>query len=132
MEMFEPLLPLWKHNSIDGMMIGTVDKIYLEFDEPFWPLEWKGCSILWRLEDLKEVRADPNGDWLEGSITLLPFHPLQPNVICGWIIGEEAQKMELKSDAELKAGIEKILQMFLKKWNIPAIKSMARWDTLIF
>lgn len=127
LNMFEPLLPLWKFNAIDGMMIGTVDKIYLEFDKPFWNDDWDGFSILWKLEHLKEVRADPiNGDWLEGLYGFYQANPHQPNVICGWIIGETARHMELKSDDDVKAGAEKILRMFLKHWNIPDAKTMVR------
>lgn len=127
LSMFDPLLPLWKYDSIDGMMIGTVDKIYLEFDKPFWNEDWNGFSILWKLEQLKEVRDDPiNGDWLEGLFGFYRFNPLQPNVLCGWIVGEKAQKMEQKSDADVKAGAEKILRMFLNKLDIPDAKIMIR------
>lgn len=127
LSLFDPLLPRWKFNSIDGMMIGTVDKIYLEFDKPFWNEDWDGFSILWKLQQLKEVQDDPiNGDWLEGVFGFYRFNPLQPNMICGWIIGEKAQNMEKKSDADVKAGAEKILRMFLKQWNIPDAKTMIR------
>lgn len=127
LSLFEPLLPLWKFDSIDGMMIGTVDKIYLEFDTPFWNENWNGFSILWKLKQLKEVREDPiNGDWLEGLLGFYRFNPLQPNVVCCWIIGEKAQKMEQKDDADVKAGVEKVLRMVLNKWNIPDAKTMVR------
>ncbi|XP_055297514.1 spermine oxidase-like [Sitodiplosis mosellana] len=127
LNMFEPLLPLWKIDSIEGMMIGALDKIYLEFDKPFWNEDWNGFSLLWKLEQLKEVQADPvNGDWLDGLFSFYRFNPLQPNVICGWIVGKRAQKMELKSDADVKAGAERVLRMFLKQWNIPDAKTMVR------
>lgn len=128
LSMFEPLLPRWKFDSIDGMMIGTLDKIYLEFEKPFWSEDWKGSSLLWKLDELKEVRADPvNGDWLEGLFTFYRFNRLQPNMICGWVVGEKAQKMELKSDADVKAGAEKVLRLFLKQWNIPDAKAIVRY-----
>ncbi|XP_031639336.1 spermine oxidase-like [Contarinia nasturtii] len=127
LSMFEPLLPLWKYNSIDGMMIGTVDKIFLEFDKPFWSENWEGFSCLWKLEQVKEVREDPvNGDWLEGISGFYPFNPLQPNVICGWITGKLACKMEEKSDVEVKNGAEKVLRMFLRHLDIPDAKKMVR------
>lgn len=127
LNMFEPLLPRWKCNSIDGMMIGTVDKIYLEFEKPFWNEDWEGFSMLWKLEQLKEVREDPvNGDWLEGISGFYTFNILQPNMICGWITGEMARKMEQKGDADVKAGVEKVLRMFLKQISIPDAKAMIR------
>lgn len=127
LKLFEPMLPPWKYEAIDGMMIGTVDKIYLEFEQPFWNADWEGFSTLWKLEQLKEVRDDPiNGDWLEGLHGFYPFNALQPNVICGWIVGPGplARKMEQKSDADAKA--EKVLRMFLKGTNIPDAKAMVR------
>ncbi|XP_031616985.1 spermine oxidase-like [Contarinia nasturtii] len=127
LSMFEPLLPRWKYNSIDGMMIGTVDKIYLEFDKPFWSENWEGFSCLWNLEQLKEVREDPvNGDWLEGINGFYPVNPLQPNLICGWVTGDFARKMEEKSDEDVKTGAEKILRQFLKHLNIPDATKMIR------
>lgn len=132
-DMFEPLLPLWKFNAIDGMTIGTADKIFLEFDKPFWPENWSGFSALWKTEQIKAVRADPvNGDWLEGLMGFYPFNRLQPNMICGWVGGSLAQKMEQKTDADVKAGVEKVLRMFLKQWNIPNAKAMIRYGFDIY
>lgn len=127
LSMFDPLLTQWKYNSIDGMMIGTVDKIYLEFDTPFWDEGWGGFSILWKLEQIKEVRDDPvNGDWLEGLMAFYRFNNYQPNVLCGWISGKLARKMEEKSDADVKSGAEKVIRMILKQWNVPEAKAMIR------
>lgn len=126
-ELFQPLLPLWKFNAIDGMTIGTADKIFLEFDRPFWPDNWPGFSCLWKIEQIKEVRKDPvNGDWLEGLMGFYPFNRLQPNMLCGWVVGSMAQKMEQKSDADVKAGVEKVLRMFLKNQHVPNVKAMVR------
>lgn len=127
LSLFEPLLPREKFDSIDGMMIGTVDKIFLEFEKPFWDEDWHGFSALWRLDELKELRDDPvNGDWLEGLMGFYPFNPLQPNILIGWLVGDLARKMEEKSDECVKAGAEKFLRLFLKQWIIPDAKSMVR------
>lgn len=127
LSMFEPLLPLSKFNNIDGLMFGTVDKIFLEFDEPFWSSDWGGFSLLWKLQQLKEVQGDAiNGDWLDGLVGCYAFNSLQPNVLCFWITGLKAVKMEQKSDADVKTGVEKVLRMFIKRWNIPDAKAMIR------
>lgn len=127
LSMFEPILPLWKCDCIDGLMIGTVDKILLEFEKPFWPNNWSGFSILWKLEQLKEIREDPvNGDWLEGLMGFYVNNPFQPNILAGWVTGRLAHKMEEKSDADVKAGVEKVLRMCLKEWNVPDVKNMVR------
>lgn len=131
LSMFEPLLPLTKCINIDGLMYGTVDKIYLEFERPFWSEDWGGFSILWKLEQLKELREDPvNGDWLEGLMGFFTFNTHQPNIICGWIAGAMAIQMEQKSDANVKAGCEKVLRMILKHMNVPSVKAMRRYDSI--
>lgn len=127
LQMFVPILSLSKHVNIDGLLFGTVDKIYLEFENPFWGADWAGFSILWKLQQLKEVRADPvNGDWLDGLLGCYAFNSQQPNVLCFWITGPKARKMEQKSDADVKTGVEKILRMFIKQWDIPNAKAMIR------
>lgn len=128
LSMFEPMLPLLKFINIEGLSFGTIDKIFVEFEKPFWGPDWSGFSILWKLEQLKEVREDPvNGDWLEGLYGCSTFNSLQANVLLFWISGHKAWKMEEKNDEDIKVGIEKILRMFLKQYNIPEIKAMIRY-----
>lgn len=128
LDLFEPMLSLTKFDAIDGMMIGTVDKIYLEFDKPFWSSDWPGFSALWNRKEIKEVREDAvNGDWLEGLMGFYPFNELQPNMLCGWVVGPLARIMEQKSDADVKAGVEKVLRLFLKDQNVPDAKAMIRY-----
>lgn len=111
--LFEPILPMSKINSIDGLGFGTVDKIFVEFVTPFWTENWLGVSFLWQPNELKEIRDDPvNGEWLEH---VMGFYPVsfQPNILLGWIAGLAAPKMEQVSDADFTVGIQRILKMFL-------------------
>lgn len=55
--MFTPELPAAKKNAIAGLAFGVVDKIYLEFKEPFWPKELQGISLLWTKEDSDAIRG---------------------------------------------------------------------------
>lgn len=124
--LFEPMLPYEKINTIDGLMFGTVDKIYVEFEAPFWPEGWEGMCLLWRPEEIKYIRDDPvNGSWLEG---LIGFYcvTFQPNILCGWITGPLARIMEQKSDEEVKTGVMKVIRMFLKSQNVPDPKALIR------
>lgn len=124
--LFEPLLSQEKINSINGMMIGTVDKIYLEFDKPFWNEDSNGWVFMWRRDEIKTMLDDPvNGDWLSGMHAFTPVNK-QPNIMCGWIIGPKARIMEQKNDADVKAGAEKCLRLFLKQYDIPDAKAMIR------
>lgn len=125
--MFEPLLPLTKFIAIDALAYGTLDKIYLTYEKLFWDTNWGGFTILWKLEQLKELREDPiNGEWLEGLVGFFTFNKYQPNMIECWISGDMAIKMEQIDDANVKIGAEKVLRMCLKQSNIPDATSMIR------
>lgn len=122
--LFDPLLPRWKIDCIDGLKIGTVNKIYLEYDKPFWDGVFPELCMLWRQEELKEIRNDPiNGEWLEA---IMGFYPVthQPKIIIAWIAGELARKMELVSDADVKNGAEKVLRLLVKKESDVTATSM--------
>lgn len=45
--LFKPLLPNDKLTSIHRMGFGTVDKIFLEFPEPFWDKDCEGIQFVW-------------------------------------------------------------------------------------
>lgn len=40
--LFKPELPAFKVNSIENIDFGTLNKIPLEFEQPFWPHDWQG------------------------------------------------------------------------------------------
>lgn len=128
LHLFEPILPTWKIAAIDGLMFGTVDKIYVEFENPFWLDPWNGFSMLWKAEQLKEIQKDPVVyDWLPGVVGFFPFNS-QPNMLCGWITGSMAQQMERKSDADIRNGVQRIFDMFLRHKTIPKITNIFRFE----
>lgn len=125
LSMFEPHLSAEKINSIEGLSIGTVDKIYLEFDEPFWTQDWQGFSLLWTAEALQMIRESCDTEWLEHVFGFYTVN-YQPNVLCGWITGPAARQMELNTDENVKNGATRLLRIFLKHWNVPDAKNMIR------
>lgn len=126
--LFDPILPHSKVRTIEGLSFGSVAKVYLEYEKPFWPADFKGHVFLWKHEQLKIVREDPvNGEWLEGLCGFFPVHR-QPNILIGWMTGPEARKMEYVSEADVKAGAEKVIGMFLKQWNPSSAKACVRYD----
>lgn len=126
-QLFKPILPSWKVHTIDGLMFGSVDKIYVEFEKPFWHEPWDGFSMLWKSEQLREIQTDPVVcDWLPHVVGFFQVSG-QPNVLCGWIIGPAAQQMENKSDADIRFGVETIFHMFLRDQSIPKIITIFRY-----
>lgn len=114
--MFNPSLPSKKLSAIEGLILGTVDKIYLEFEKPFWPNGWEGFSLLWNESDLVKVRQMEH-NWLEHvfGFYIVDF---QPNVLCGWISGPNARRMELTSDDDVRSGVTMLLKMFLRNFDV--------------
>lgn len=58
--LFTPNLPADKVKAIDNMGFGTLGKIFLEFDEPFWPAnddDWVGFILLWKDEEAKSLQG---------------------------------------------------------------------------
>lgn len=110
--MFSPELPQMKVNAIQGLGIGTVNKIFLEFEKPFWNPEWQGFSLLWEQDDMKEVQT--YASWLQDvfGFYIVDF---QPNILCGWISGHSARMMEMSSDDEVREGVMYLLKKFLKE-----------------
>lgn len=117
LSMFHPGLPRSKCNAIEALTLGTVDKIYLEFDSPFWPEDWPGFSLLWTHADRKAIRERDEDRWLED---VFGFYRVdyQPNILCGWISGESARQMEMLTEEEVYIGVVKLLRMFLKAMSV--------------
>ena len=66
--LFIPQLPEAKRKAIEGISFGTIGKIFLEFEKPFWPTDrsvWCGYSFLWTKSDLDDIRGTSK-EWLEG------------------------------------------------------------------
>ncbi|XP_030386506.1 spermine oxidase-like [Scaptodrosophila lebanonensis] len=114
--LFEPKLPVEKQRAIEGLAFGTVNKIFVEFPQPFWPEDWTGFTMLWREEDLQDIR-DTERAWLED---VFGFYRVsyQPNVLAGWIINANGRHMETLPEDEVLAGCTYLFRRFLH-WQIP-------------
>lgn len=115
--LFTPQLPALKKNAIQGLTIGTVDKMFLEFEKPFWSKDWQGLSLLWNKDDLDKIRASKNS-WMEDVFGFY-IVDYQPNALCGWISGKNARRMERCSDEEVVKVCTFLLRKFLKNDAIP-------------
>lgn len=128
--MFSPQLPKLKVNAIEGLAIGTVDKIFLEFDKPFWPDDWTGFSFIWNEKDSREIRATANA-WLEDVFGFY-IVDYQPNILCGWIGGPSARTMESLDDSRILDGCMWLFEKFLGAelpWTKPKNMKVSRWYT---
>ncbi|CAD7004408.1 peroxisomal N(1)-acetyl-spermine/spermidine oxidase [Ceratitis capitata] len=127
-KLFTPPLPNAKCRAIDGLKLGTVDKFFLEFKEPFAPANGTGFSLLWREEDLLALR-NSEYFWLEG---LFGFYCVsyQPRLLEGWIIGAYARHMETLTEAEvIKAVLWLFRKFFTNEAPTPVRFLRTRWHS---
>lgn len=122
---FIPELLAFKTNAIEGITLGTIDKIFIKFPVKWWPDDLKGFSLLWTEEDKHKLRKDfphgPNVDgrsWLEDvfGFYVIDSHP---NILLGWVVGKMARDVELLPDNVVIQGCMFLLRQFVgKKYKI--------------
>ncbi|KAL5280241.1 hypothetical protein ACFFRR_004298 [Megaselia abdita] len=110
---FTPSLPERKLKAIQGLGIGTVNKVFIHFEKRWWNEDWCGFSILWKKEDLEELRQS-KFFWLED---VFGFYAVkyQPNILSSWVTGSSAKYVETLSKSEQMEGIMFLMKKFLKR-----------------
>ncbi|KAF3708278.1 Peroxisomal N(1)-acetyl-spermine/spermidine oxidase [Channa argus] len=113
--LFHPPLPLQKLHSIQRLGFGTNNKIFVEFDSPWWDADCEVIYLLWEDEDvlLPEI-SDVQRSWIK---KLFGFTVLKPterygHVLCGWIAGHESEYMETLSEQEVTHTITQLIRQF--------------------
>ncbi|XP_021564436.1 spermine oxidase isoform X4 [Carlito syrichta] len=103
---FRPSLPTEKVAAIHRLGIGTTDKIFLEFEEPFWGPECNSLQFVWEDEAESRTLTYPPELWYRKICGFDVLYPPERygHVLSGWICGEEALVME-KCDDEAVAEI---------------------------
>ncbi|XP_074400616.1 peroxisomal N(1)-acetyl-spermine/spermidine oxidase isoform X4 [Zonotrichia albicollis] len=133
-EFFQPPLPERKAQAIRNLGFGTNNKIFLEFEQPFWEPEQQLLEVVWEDESpLEEPDADLEANWFK---KLIGFVVLQPpehhgHVLCGFIAGKESEHMETLSDAEVLSAMTHVLRTMTGNPDLPAPRSVlrSRWHS---
>lgn len=125
--LFTPHLPQYKLDSIDSLLFGTVDKIFLEYDRPFLNAEISEIMLLWDQNidsdaTNEEIENDPNYLKLNWFKKIYSFSKINDTLLLGWISGKEAEYMELLESGEIADKCTEILRKFLKDPYIPKPK----------
>lgn len=116
--LFEPRLPHYKLESIDRLLFGTVDKIFLEYDRPFLNKDISEVMLLWEPVDDTEGSVEKN--WYR---KIYSFSKVSETLLLGWISGKEAEYMETLSHNVVADICTDILRKFLKDPFVPKPKS---------
>ncbi|XP_008563042.1 PREDICTED: peroxisomal N(1)-acetyl-spermine/spermidine oxidase-like [Galeopterus variegatus] len=130
---FEPPLPTEKAEAIRKIGFGTNNKIFLEFEEPFWEPDCQFIQLVWEdtspLEDVTPVLQDSWFRKLIGFLVLPAFESV--HVLCGFIAGLESEFMETLSDEEVLLSLTHVLRRATGNPQLPAPKSVlrSRWHS---
>lgn len=126
-KLFEPALPEYKRDSIDHLLFGTVDKIYLEFERPFLNQDISEIMLLWE-NDLPEAESESSEQTKEFWYKkIYSFSKINDTLLLGWISGKEAEHMETLDDQTVSDKCTELLKKFLKDPCIPNPKRCVRY-----
>ncbi|KAM9848060.1 peroxisomal N(1)-acetyl-spermine/spermidine oxidase [Aulostomus maculatus] len=113
--LFHPPLPLHKMHSIQRLGFGTNNKIFVEFDSPWWDADCEVIYLVWEDEDTMLYQVpDVQRSWIK---KLFGFTVLKPterygHVLCGWIAGHESEYMETLPEQEVLHAVTQLIRRF--------------------
>lgn len=121
--MFSPKLPDFKLESIDHLLFGTVDKIFLEYERPFLNADISEVMFLWETSASGDVDEEDveylKENWYK---KIYSFSKVTDTLLLGWISGRAAEYMETISHEEVADKCTEILRRFLKDPCVPKPK----------
>ncbi|XP_068807230.1 peroxisomal N(1)-acetyl-spermine/spermidine oxidase isoform X2 [Struthio camelus] len=133
-DFFQPPLPERKAEAIRCLGFGTNNKIFLEFEEPFWDPHYQLLEVVWEDESpLAEPSTDLEANWFKKLIGFVVIQPPEQygHVLCGFIAGKESEYMETLSNTEVLSTLTRVLRMLTGNPHLPAPRSIlrSRWHS---
>lgn len=113
-ELFEPKLPEINVKAIENLSFGSVNKILLEYAQPWWSSNWTASNILWTDDDL--ISSTDDKKWLRNIIGVFRLDD-QPNVLAIWVVGKGSYEMESKADDVVLKQVEELVKRVVEKEN---------------
>ncbi|XP_036625407.1 peroxisomal N(1)-acetyl-spermine/spermidine oxidase [Trichosurus vulpecula] len=131
--LFSPPLPRRKAEVIRRMGFGTNNKIFLEFEEPFWEPDCQQIQVVWEdASPFLDAKAELHDIWFKKLIGFLVLPPLESTyVLCGFIAGLESEFMETLSDEEVISSLTEVLRRITGNPQLSRPRSMlrSRWHS---
>ncbi|GAA6213838.1 peroxisomal N(1)-acetyl-spermine/spermidine oxidase-like isoform X1 [Lates japonicus] len=113
--LFCPPLPAHKLHSIQRLGFGTCNKIYVEFESPWWDADCEVIYLLWKdEEDFSDQVSDTSKSWMKKMPGFTVLKPIErySHVLCGWIAGHESEYMETLTEQEVRRSITELVRTF--------------------
>ncbi|KAF7113937.1 hypothetical protein CNMCM5793_006120 [Aspergillus hiratsukae] len=118
---FRPALPRWKQTAIHKYTMGTYTKIFMQFEEMFWPNDTQFF-----------LYASPTTRGYFPVFQSLSMEGFLPgsNILFVTVVDAEAYRVERQSDAETQAEILDVLRQMFPDKHIPKPKAFfyPRWS----
>nr|XP_056705351.1 peroxisomal N(1)-acetyl-spermine/spermidine oxidase [Euleptes europaea] len=127
--LFCPPLPPRKAAAIQRLGFGTNNKIFLEFEQPFWEPGCQLVEVVWEEESpLAERPTNLPAAWFQKIGAFVVLHPPERygHVLCGFIAGEEAEFMETLTDTEVLTALTQMLRQVTGNPELAPPKNMLR------
>ncbi|NXO60898.1 PAOX oxidase, partial [Aramus guarauna] len=133
-DFFQPPLPEQKAEAIRRLGFGTNNKIFLEFEQPFWEPQQQLLEAVWEDESpLEEPSTDLEANWFKKLVGFVVLQPPEQHghVLCGFIAGKESEYMETLSDTEVLSTMTRVLRVLTGNPRLPAPRSVlrSRWHS---
>ncbi|NXG68360.1 PAOX oxidase, partial [Baryphthengus martii] len=128
-DFFQPPLPKWKAEAIRRLGFGTNNKIFLEFEQPFWEPQQQLLEVVWEDESpLEEPSTDLEANWFKKLIGFVVLQPPEQHghVLCGFIAGKEAEYMETLRDNEVLSTMTRVLRTLTGNPHLPSPRNVLR------
>ncbi|XP_017088698.2 peroxisomal N(1)-acetyl-spermine/spermidine oxidase [Drosophila bipectinata] len=125
--LFDPVLPQYKQESIENLMFGTVDKIFLEYERPFLSADISEVMLLWD-DDKRDMNSSEKELASEEYLSknwfkkIYSFAKMTDTLLLGWVSGREAEYMETLSHEAVAEKCTEILRNFLQDPYVPKPK----------
>ncbi|GAU91343.1 hypothetical protein RvY_03614 [Ramazzottius varieornatus] len=120
--LFDPPLAAKKRDAIEEAGFGTICKILLQFERPFWEeLEppTDGFQTLWLNRQTESaVVEDSNVPWYRSALGLDAIRT-HKNTLVLWLAGPRAAEVDGLSDEQIKQDVVELLRKFAVSSSIP-------------
>nr|XP_046258879.1 peroxisomal N(1)-acetyl-spermine/spermidine oxidase-like [Scatophagus argus] len=113
--LFCPPLPTHKLQSIQKLGFGTCNKIFIEFESPWWDADCDIIYLVWNDEaDILDQVSDISKSWIRkmSALTVLKPSERYSHVLCGWIAGHESEYMESLTEEEVQSAVTELIRTF--------------------
>ncbi|XP_060625311.2 peroxisomal N(1)-acetyl-spermine/spermidine oxidase [Anolis sagrei] len=126
---FYPPLPSQKVAAIKNLGFGTNNKVFLEFEQPFWKPDCELVEVVWLDESpLAEPPSDLKTTWFQKIPAFIVLHPPERygHVLLGFVAGKESEFMETLTDTEVLTTMTQVFRRVTGNPQLPPPRSILR------